>query len=175
MPNFKNPPIPNLSARVWRDPVLWLAFGFGTGLSPKAPGTVGTLPGIALLAIVGGLAGAMAPFWIAGLLVVLGLAGVWICGAASRRLGVHDYGGIVWDEIVGVLVPFVVMPITPLTLLLGFVCFRLFDVLKPWPIRWLDQHVHGGLGIMVDDLLAGVFALALMWLMLSAGAHWHGF
>lgn len=158
----KNPPIENLSGRVLRDPVLFLAFGLGTGLSPKAPGTVGTLPGVALLALVGSLAGTSAPIWVAGLLLVMGISGVWLCGEASRRLGVHDHGGIVWDEIVGVLVPFLLLPITPTNLLLGFLCFRLFDVLKPWPIRWLDQHIHGGFGIMVDDLLAGVFALGMM-------------
>lgn len=158
----KNPPIENLPGRVLRDPVLFLAFGLGTGLSPKAPGTVGTLPGVALLALVGSLAGTSAPIWVAGLLLVMGASGVWLCGEASRRLGVHDHGGIVWDEIVGVLVPFLLLPITPINLLLGFLCFRLFDVLKPWPIRWLDQHIHGGFGIMVDDLLAGAFALGMM-------------
>lgn len=163
MNNSKNPPIPQLARRVWRDPVLWLAFGFGTGLVPKAPGTFGTLPGVALAALAGWLAGGAAPIVMLLLLLVLIPFGVWLCGEASRRLGVHDYGGIVFDEIVGVLIPFLVLPITPLNLLLVFLAFRLFDVWKPWPIRWLDRRVHGGLGIMVDDLLAGVFALAAVW------------
>ncbi|WP_407275032.1 phosphatidylglycerophosphatase A [Halothiobacillus sp. DCM-1] len=171
MSQDKNSPRANLSARVWRDPVLWLAFGFGTGLAPKAPGTFGTLPGIALLALIGALAESHSARWVAGLVVVLGLAGIWLCGAASRRLGVHDHGGIVWDEIVGVLIPFVWLPITPVNLLLGFVCFRLFDVLKPWPIRWVDQRVQGGLGIMLDDILAGLFALGLMALLLRFIPH----
>ncbi len=162
----KTPPIPRWASRVWRDPVLWLAFGFGTGLAPKAPGTVGTLPGIALAALIGGLAGTAAPAVILLALLALIPLGVWLCGEASRRLGVHDYGGIVFDEVVGVLIPFLVLPITPLNLLLAFLAFRLFDVWKPWPIRWLDRRVHGGLGIMVDDLLAGVFALAAVWVLL---------
>ena len=164
MNQSKNPKIPRLAGRVWRDPVLWLAFGFGTGLAPKAPGTVGTLPGIVLAAIVGGLAGSAAPVVILLMLMLLIPLGVWLCGEASRRLGVHDYGGIVFDEVVGVLIPFLVLPITPVNLLLGFLAFRLFDVWKPWPISWLDRRVHGGLGIMIDDLLAGAFALAAVWI-----------
>lgn len=163
MNQSKNPKIPRLAGRVWRDPVLWLAFGFGTGLAPKAPGTVGTLPGIVLAAIVGGLAGSAAPVVILLMLMLLIPLGVWLCGEASRRLGVHDYGGIVFDEVVGVLIPFLVLPITPVNLLLGFLAFRLFDVWKPWPISWLDRRVHGGLGIMIDDLLAGAYALAAVW------------
>ena len=164
MNQSKNPKMPRLAGRVWRDPVLWLAFGFGTGLAPKAPGTVGTLPGIVLAAIVGGLAGSAAPVVILLMLMLLIPLGVWLCGEASRRLGVHDYGGIVFDEVVGVLIPFLVLPITPVNLLLGFLAFRLFDVWKPWPISWLDRRVHGGLGIMIDDLLAGAFALAAVWI-----------
>ncbi|ANJ68165.1 phosphatidylglycerophosphatase [Halothiobacillus diazotrophicus] len=152
-----------MAARVWRDPVLWLAFGFGSGLAPVAPGTFGTLPGVVLAALLGLLAPAIGvPLWAVVLLalIVLTPIGIGLCGAASRRLGVHDHGGIVFDEIVGVLIPFLLVPVTPWTLLLAFLWFRLFDVVKPWPIRWLDRHVSGGWGIMVDDLLAGVFALA---------------
>lgn len=162
----KNPPIPDLAARVWRDPVLWLAFGFGSGLAPVAPGTFGTLPGVALAALLGLLATAIGvPLWLVVLmaLIVLTPIGIGLCGSASRRLGVHDHGGIVFDEIVGVLIPFLLVPVTPLTLLLAFLWFRFFDIVKPWPIRWLDQRVAGGWGIMVDDLLAGVFAMLATW------------
>lgn len=148
--------------QVFSDPVLLLAFGLGSGLSPKAPGTAGTLMALPflLLAITG-----LAPeaFVLATLLI--SLVGIPICGKASQRLGVHDHGGIVWDEFAGLFVTALplVLGVSPpaalwLELLLCFIAFRVFDVLKPWPIKWLDQHVHGGLGIMLDDLLAGVFA-----------------
>ncbi|OZB81418.1 MAG: phosphatidylglycerophosphatase A [Halothiobacillus sp. 13-55-253] len=161
----KNPPIPHLARRVWRDPVLWLAFGFGSGLAPKAPGTFGTLPGIALAWLIGVLATSLAVpagYLMAAAVLLLTPIGVFLCGKASEKLGVHDHGGIVFDEIVGVLIPFILIPVTPLNLLWGFVAFRVFDVLKPWPISWLDRRVSGGLGIMVDDLLAGIFALAAL-------------
>ncbi|OZB54797.1 MAG: phosphatidylglycerophosphatase A [Halothiobacillus sp. 14-56-357] len=163
--HLKNPPIPHLARRVWRDPVLWLAFGFGSGLAPKAPGTFGTLPGVALAWLIGMLAAGLAipaGYLIAVAVVLLSPIGVYLCGRASQKLGVHDHGGIVFDEIVGVLIPFILIPVTPLNLLWGFIAFRVFDVIKPWPISWLDRHVSGGLGIMVDDLLAGVFALAAL-------------
>lgn len=163
--HLKNPPIPHLARRVWRDPVLWLAFGFGSGLAPKAPGTFGTLPGVALAWLIGMLAASLAVpagYLTAAVVLLLTPIGVFLCGRASEKLGVHDHGGIVFDEIVGVLIPFILIPVTPLNLLWGFLAFRVFDVLKPWPINWLDRHVSGGLGIMVDDLLAGVFALAAL-------------
>ena len=163
--HLKNPPIPHLARRVWRDPVLWLAFGFGSGLAPKAPGTFGTLPGVALAWLIGMLAASLAVpagYLTAAVVLLLTPIGVFLCGRASEKLGVHDHGGIVFDEIVGVLIPFILIPVTPLNLLWGFLAFRVFDVIKPWPISWLDRHVSGGLGIMVDDLLAGIFALAAL-------------
>ncbi|MGC9458090.1 MAG: phosphatidylglycerophosphatase A family protein [Halothiobacillaceae bacterium] len=151
---------PNVAApgRVLRDPLLFVAFGFGTGLSPRAPGTVGTLAGLPFVL-------ALAPFspWVALVAVVLFFAaGVWLCDRASEKLGVHDHGGIVWDEIVGLMITFLWVPLSIWTLLAGFLLFRFFDILKPWPIRWLDRHVGGGFGIMIDDVLAGLFALAVL-------------
>ncbi|HER34060.1 MAG TPA: phosphatidylglycerophosphatase A, partial [Halothiobacillaceae bacterium] len=98
---------------------------------------------------------------------VLFLLGVYLCGEASRRLGVHDHGGIVFDEIVGVLPVFVVLPETWWELLLIFVWFRVFDVIKPWPISWFDRRVAGGFGIMADDLLAGGYAALATWASIS--------
>jgi phosphatidylglycerophosphatase A len=97
------------------------------------------------------------------------LLGIWLCDAAASNLGVHDHPGIVWDEFVGLWVSCIALPTGWPWLLAAFVLFRFFDILKPWPIRWLDRKVPGGLGIMVDDLLAGLFALAViqlaaMWL-----------
>ena len=143
----------------------FLSLGFGTGLAPKAPGTFGTLAGIPLYWL-------LQPLPLAGYLAVtllLGLLGIWLCGHTARALGVHDHGGIVWDEIVGLLITLIAVPPDWRWLLAGFLLFRLFDILKPWPIRWLDHRVGGGFGIMIDDVLAGLFALiclhGLIWLL----------
>lgn len=156
---------------ILRTPVHLLAFGFGAGLSPRAPGTVGTLVGVPMV-----MALLQLPWPWALSLISLGAAwGVYLCGESARRLGVHDHGGIVFDEIIGYCVTCI--PLLPgitglwggnvlpawVGLLLAFVLFRFFDIVKPWPIGMLDARVHGGLGIMLDDLLAAVFAaVALM-------------
>ncbi len=142
----------------WRDPVQVLAFGCGAGLAPKAPGTVGTLAAIPFFFLLEPC-GLVIYSAVTGLLLLLGIA---VCGRASRHLGVHDHPGIVWDEIVGYLVTMVGAPQSWLSVLLGFLWFRLFDIWKPWPIGWLDQRVTGGLGIMLDDVLAGIFALCAL-------------
>ena len=155
----------NLARSVLTDPVNFLAFGFGTGLAPFAPGTFGSIPGLVL-------------FWLTldfGLYVQLGIAagmtliGVWICGESARRIGVHDHGGIVWDEIVGMYVTLLVAPVSVAGYVLAFILFRVMDIVKPWPIRDLDHSIHGGLGIMLDDLVAALYAALLLvlygWLM----------
>lgn len=137
-----------------RDPAHFIAFGFGSGLAPKAPGTVGTLAAIPLYLLLVQL-----PY--AGYLAALAASiavGIWACGASAKKLGVHDHNGIVWDEFAGFLLTMVLAAPTLANIVAGFLLFRLFDIVKPWPIRWLDRHVHGGFGIMVDDLLAAVFA-----------------
>jgi phosphatidylglycerophosphatase A len=149
---------------ILRSPVHLPAFGFGTGLAPVAPGTFGTLPGVLLFVLISPLP--LVAFGIA--LLAITLYGIWVCGASSRLLGVHDHPGIVWDEIVGYCIA--AAPLLPalgwfqtpmwLGLLVAFVWFRIFDILKPWPIRQLDADMEGGLGIMVDDLLAGLYAAA---------------
>jgi len=146
------------------DPVLFLAFGFGSGLAKKAPGTFGTLAAVPLyLALV--QAQSLIVYSLVTLLVIL--AGVWICGQAAEKLGEHDFGGIVWDEIAGFLVTMWLVPFTWQAVVLGFILFRVFDIIKPWPIRWIDRQVHGGLGIMLDDVLAGVFAGGLLFFIVS--------
>jgi phosphatidylglycerophosphatase A len=150
-----------IPARRLLHPVDFLALGFGSGLLPFAPGTAGTVAAIPVYLLLQPLA---APYYIA-IVVVLALAGIAICGQAARHLGVHDHPGIVWDEIVGYLVTMAFAPPGWLWIGLGFVLFRLFDILKPWPIRWCDRQVHGGLGIMLDDLLAGVFSAVLLQLL----------
>ena len=87
------------------------------------------------------------------------LMGIYLCGFTSRALGVHDHSGIVWDEVVGYLITMIALPVSWQWMLAGFVLFRFFDIVKPWPIRWVDKRLHGGFGIMLDDVLAGIFAL----------------
>ena len=150
---------------VLRDPVHFLAFGFGTGLAPRAPGTVGSLPGIALFWLTMGLG----DYVQLGIAAGLFLTGIWICGESARRIGVHDHGGIVWDEIAGMYVTLLFAPVSITGWVLAFVFFRIIDIVKPWPIRDLDHRLGGGLGIMLDDLAAAVYAVGLLalygWLM----------
>ena len=144
-----------------RDPVLLLAFGFGSGLAPKGPGTAGSV-----LAVLLWLPVMLLPMWLQlALVLAVIVVGSPICGIAAQRLGVHDHGGIVWDEFAGIFLTFILLPQAGPTwawLLAGFVAFRVFDIAKPWPIRWLDRQVGGGTGIMVDDLVAALFAAAVL-------------
>lgn len=139
-------------------PVHCLAFGFGSGLSPKAPGTVGTVVAVPLYL---GLAQLSLPLY-AAVLVASFLLGIYLCGRTASDLGVHDHPGIVWDEFVGFWIAMLLAPPGWVWLLAGFLLFRLFDIWKPWPIRWLDRRVEGGLGIMIDDVLAGVYACVIL-------------
>jgi phosphatidylglycerophosphatase A len=144
--------------RLLASPVQFLAFGFGSGLAPRAPGTFGTLAGLLPYLLLSRLS------WesYAAVVFLAALAGIAICGRASRELGVHDHGGIVWDEFVGLWIALFALPVEPLWTLGGFLAFRAFDILKPWPISWLDRRVSGGLGIMIDDIVAGILACALL-------------
>jgi phosphatidylglycerophosphatase A len=141
-----------------RHPAHWFAFGFGTGLAPKAPGPFGTLLGLPLYLLLAQLS--PAGFWIA-LLLCAGF-GVWCCDVAGKALGVSDHGAIVWDEVVAFALVLAFTPATWPWWLAAFVAFRLFDILKPWPISWLDRTVKGGLGVMLDDLLAALFSIVLV-------------
>ena len=141
-----------------RQPVMALALGFGAGLAPRAPGTAGTLVGVALFPLLAPLP----PAYYAAVVALLFVAGIPVCAAAARRLGAHDHPGIVWDEVVGYLVAMAALPATWPWMAAGFAAFRLFDIAKPWPIGVLDRRLGGGLGIMLDDLLAGLMALALL-------------
>lgn len=142
----------------WRDPLHVLAFGLGAGAAPLAPGTFGTLAAVPLYLLLAPLA---TPVYLL-VVLVLALAGVFLCGYTARRLGVHDHPGIVWDEIVGYLLTMSFAPRQALWMVAGFLLFRLFDIWKPFPIRRVDSRVRGGLGIMLDDLLAAVYAAAVM-------------
>mgnify|MGYP000844138693 FL=1 len=142
-----------------------LAFGFGSGLSPKAPGTMGTLAAIPLWWLLAQLP--LSTYLV--VVLIAAVAGIVICGRAADRLGVHDHGGIVWDEFVGFWIAMAALPVTWQSLILGFVLFRLFDILKPWPISWLDRRVSGGFGIMIDDVIAGLAAAGVITLLTASG------
>ncbi|GAA0366225.1 phosphatidylglycerophosphatase A [Bowmanella denitrificans] len=137
-----------------KNPAHFLALGFGSGLAPWAPGTFGSLAAVPLVLLAAFSGSALY------LLVTLAacVAGVWICGKTARDMGVHDHSAIVWDEVAGMLLTFMLAPVNLTTLVAGFILFRLFDIVKPWPISYLDKHIHGGLGIMLDDILAGILA-----------------
>jgi len=144
----------DLARQVLRDPVHWLAFGLGSGLLPWAPGTWGSLLAVGIFWV-------LPPLPLAVMLPALAVAfaaGCVICGTSARRLGVHDHGGIVFDEVVAMLLVLCVTPRTPVWTLVAFLAFRLFDIVKPWPIREADHRIPGGLGIMLDDVLAAVYA-----------------
>ncbi len=144
--------------RVFRSWDGFLAMGFGSGLSPKAPGTAGTLVAVPL-------AWLMQPLgtWVMLAIVAVTFAfGTWICDRVGRRLGVSDHGSLVWDEFVGYWFAIAFVPPGWAWLLAGFVAFRVFDILKPWPIRQADRHVHGGFGVMLDDLVAGGYAALVL-------------
>ena len=148
-------------------PAGWLAAGFGSGLVPMAQGTFGSL--VALLPWVL-LRELSLPIYVMVLLAGFAV-GVWACNVAGRALGVDDHRSLVWDEFIGqwiALMPLLVPALLPngqmswWMLLPGFALFRLFDVWKPWPIRWLDRRVKGGFGVMIDDVIAGVFAALVL-------------
>ena len=142
----------------WLNPVHLLALGFGSGAAPKAPGTCGTLVAVIL-------------YWPLSqlnlnhyLLVVLVtcVVGIYLCGKTAEDLGVHDHGSIVWDEFVGFWITMIAAPVGWVWVLIGFVLFRFFDIIKPWPINWIDKKLTGGLGIMLDDVVAGAMAALVL-------------
>lgn len=152
--SVKNPQFSDLL----RSPILFLAFGFGSGLASRAPGTMGTLAAIPIWLLLAPLATSL--YW--SLVLIAFVLGIYICGAAAKKLQTHDHPGIVWDEFVGFWVVMPFMPTQGWSLLWGFVLFRLFDIVKPWPIGWLDEKVRGGLGIMLDDVVAAIYAALLV-------------
>lgn len=132
----------------------FLAIGLGSGAAPKAPGTFGTLAAVLLYIPLSGLT---VPLY-AGLVLAATLLGIYLCDRTARDWKVHDHSAIVWDEFVGFWITMLAVPFTWYWVLAGFALFRLFDIWKPWPIRHLDEQVHGGLGIMIDDIVAGVLS-----------------
>lgn len=151
----------NFAKSVFQDPIYFIAFGFGSGLMPTAPGTWGTLAAIPLYLIL------MGTHWAVYLsfTLIAFILGVWVCEKVSQDLGVHDYKGIVWDEVVGYLLTMFMAPKGVKWIICGFILFRIFDIWKPQPIDYVDQKVRCGFGIMLDDVLAAVPAWLLMQLL----------
>jgi len=141
---------------------LWhlLATGFGSGLSPWMPGTMGSIAAIPFWYLLN-----MLPQDIYVLILLFGICiGVYLCHRTAKDMGVHDHGSIVWDEFIGMWITLMAIPVNSWQwVLAGFLVFRLFDIWKPWPIRWFDRNVHGGMGIMVDDIVAGIVSAGVLY------------
>ena len=142
--------------------ILFIATGFGLGRIPFAPGTFGTFAGLPLIGIMAWLTTTSTPGAAALFLVCVILCAVWISQEAEILMGSKDPGAVVIDEMAGFCVTMTLVPVTLLTLLVGFIAFRCFDILKPFPIRWFEKNFSGGAGIVLDDLMAGVLAAFLL-------------
>ena len=146
-----------------KNPVHFLAIGFGSGLLKPAPGTWGTLAGLMLAILLWNIT--QSNLFFIFLAVISFIFGCYLCQKTSNDLGVHDDGRIVWDEIVAIFLMFAFLPEYNLfTYILTFISFRIFDILKPYPIRYFDEKLESGLGIMVDDILAAIFALISLYI-----------
>ncbi|MDH5518820.1 MAG: phosphatidylglycerophosphatase A [Gammaproteobacteria bacterium] len=152
-----------LPVSLLKHPLHFLALGFGSGLAPKAPGTFGTLMAVPLYLL-------LQPLNIeayVAVVIFVSVIGIYICDQSSKMMGVHDHPGIVWDEFAGYLITMIAVPFEWHWVLLGFILFRFFDIVKPQPIGWLDKSVKGGLGIMIDDVLAGIMAAICLHLIIT--------
>lgn len=151
-----------------KNPVHFLALGFGSGLIPFMPGTFGSLAALPLLIPFSYLP----PITLLLVAVLASAIGIYLCGKTADDMQVHDHGSIVWDEVAGILLTFLWVPLSLWTVVAGFLLFRFFDIVKPWPIGPVDKYVSGGLGIMLDDIIAGLMACAslhgLIWIVNSA-------
>ena len=139
-----------------KNPVHFLALGFGSGLIPFMPGTFGSLAALPLLSPFVYLP----PITLLIAAVLASAIGIYLCGKTADDMQVHDHGSIVWDEVAGILLTFLWVPLSLWTVVAGFLLFRFFDIVKPWPIGPVDKYVSGGLGIMLDDIIAGLMACA---------------
>ena len=149
---------PNLRF-LFSHPAHFLALGFGTGLAPVAPGTVGTLLGYPLYIL---FASQLDDYSLLGVVAALFALGVWACGRTGTDMGISDHSGMVWDEVVAMMLILIVIPAGPWWWVAAFFVFRFFDVVKPPPIRYFDQTIKGGFGVMFDDLLAAFYTLLFL-------------
>ena len=143
---------------IWTNPIHFTACAFGFGALPWMPGTWATLAAIPLV-----IALKHFPEWLYVLVtIILVLAGIYLCEVFNRDIGTDDHPACAWDELASFLIVMIGAPTTAFYLILGFSLFRGFDILKPWPIRWCDRNIHGGIGVMLDDVLAALFSLAIL-------------
>jgi phosphatidylglycerophosphatase A len=142
-----------------RHPAGWIGTGFGSGLFPRAPGTVGSLAALLPWWL---FLRPLDPLWYLGVLVATFAVGVWSADWMIARTRIADPSVFVWDEFVGLWLALFLAPAGWAWAVGGFALFRLFDIWKPWPVRWADREAHGGLGAMLDDVLAGVYAFFIL-------------
>lgn len=148
-------------SRIWHDPIHFIACGFGVGVLP-APGTWGTLLGVVIYLLLHPL-----PLWLYLVIVaLLNITGVFLCAKVNNDLNTDDHPAAVWDEIAAFPIVMIAVPLTWYWLVIGFVLFRFFDIVKPGPISWIDKHVHGGIGVMLDDIVAALVSLAVLQLLI---------
>ncbi|WP_146906967.1 phosphatidylglycerophosphatase A family protein [Arenimonas daejeonensis] len=145
--------------KLMKHPLGWIAAGFGAGFSPRAPGTVGSLA--ALLPWWFLMKDMPLPVYLTVLAVGFGI-GVWASHWAIARTGIEDPSLVVWDEYIGMWIALLFLPTGWAWVVAAFVLFRIFDIAKPWPVSWADRKLHGGFGAMLDDAIAGVYALAVV-------------
>ena len=150
--------VPPLPKAAFRDPLYFIAFGFGTGAIPFAPGTFGTLAAIPFYLLFRLLP---LDLYLALVLLLIPFTS-WLCEKVSREIHAHDHPGMCIDEFVGFFVTMINAPFGFWWIVLGFMLFRLFDIWKPWPIRWVDQHIQNGFGMILDDVLAGVYGFVIL-------------
>ncbi|XOV86018.1 MAG: phosphatidylglycerophosphatase A [Pseudomonadota bacterium] len=153
----------SLAAKTFRDPRYFVALGFGAGLSRWAPGTLGTLVAVPFCLLLGTLDPA---YYLVLTFGLLGF-GIYLTGWVAQDMNLKDPSAIVFDEFVGLLVTFFCLPGGWYWVLAGFALFRIFDILKPWPASWCDRKLTGGLGVMLDDVVAGLYALACIQIAVS--------
>lgn len=155
MRDYTAQPVPKT---VWTNPYHFVAFGFGSGAVPFAPGTFGTLMAIPFY-----LAMQALPNLLYLILLIVIIAGsMWLCDKVSKETHTHDHSGMCLDEIAGYLVTMFAAPHGFIWILIGFGLFRFFDIVKPWPIDYVDTKVKGGIGMVLDDVLAGIYSLILL-------------
>lgn len=143
---------------IWQNPLYFIAFGFGSGALPYAPGTWGTLMAIPFYLALQTLP--LIAYLIITLVIIIG--SIWLCDKISREINIHDHPGMCIDEIVGFLVTMIGIPPSLSWIILGFLLFRLFDIWKPQPVRYIDKNIGGGLGMILDDIVAGIYACIIL-------------
>ena len=152
---MKSKPIPK---SIWTNPIHFIACGFGIGALPIMPGTFATIASIPLYLL---LVQLPLSAYIT-ITILLNLAGIYLCGKTNRDFGTNDHPAAVWDEIAAFPIVMIAIPPTWYTILIGVILFRIFDIWKPGPIGWIDRHIHGGLGVMLDDVAAALVSLAIL-------------